>query len=394
MARVALVVLFAVIPLYGTFGALDPSRPPIPPLIPQSIALGLALLVLVALAFVAPAGVRAARGSGTLAFGFLGGGVATIVSGLTGFDPVTGVGLGVMVTGIGLGALALVDSDAATVRLCLRAWLWSALIAGLIALAMLLTRRPAAIYAYNNARAVGTFLNPNELAAYTLLALGCALPLAFAARGRDRLAVAASAVLVVTLGATFSRWGALSAVCGIAAFAVSVRARRFLVAALLLALLGAGLNAVAGARHHDTQDTEARAVAWRTGWTTFERFPLLGVGPLAYAKTYDVLRPPDAPGSRTPVAFDPHSLPLAFAADGGLVAVVVLTASVLILQRRVYRAARGASGTSRALALGLAAGLVALYVDCTINTISLFFPLGYQGVALALAAARHEPADA
>jgi hypothetical protein len=42
----------------------------------------------------------------------------------------------------------------------------------------------------------------------------------------------------------------------------------------------------------------------------------------------------------------------------------------------------------RAVALGLASGLIALYVDCTINTISLFFPLGLQGVGLALAATR------
>jgi hypothetical protein len=132
----------------------------------------------------------------------------------------------------------------------------------------------------------------------------------------------------------------------------------------------------------------SRDVAWRTGWTTFTRFPLLGVGPLAYAKTYEVFRSPDAPGPRAPVAFDPHSLPLSFAASGGLVALVTLGASVVILQRRIYRDARTAPRVGRLVALGLASGLLALYVDCTINTISLFFPLGLQGVGFALAAAR------
>jgi hypothetical protein len=327
-----------------------------------------------------------------MTFGFLGGGFATLLSGLTGFDPPIGAGLGVFVIGFGFAGLALLRADAATARLCLRAYLWSALLAALVALALLAAKWPAALYAYNNGRAVGTFLNPNELAAYALVALGCAVPVAVVTRGRDRLALATSVALLVVLGATFSRWGALSAVCGVAVYALAVRARALLVAAVAVAFAGLALNAVAGAQHHNPRDTEARAVAWRAGWTTFERFPLLGVGPLAYGKTYDVFRPPDAPGPEAPVAFDPHSLPLAFAADGGLVAVVTLTLSAVVLFRAVYRAARSAPPLGRSLALGLAAGVVALFVDCTINTISLFFPLAYQGLALALAMARHDAA--
>ncbi len=152
------------------------------------------------------------------------------------------------------------------------------------------------------------------------------------------------------------------------------------------------MNAVAGATHHNPRDTEARAVAWRTGWTTFERFPLLGVGPLAYAKTYDALRPPDAPGSRTPVAFDPHSLPLAFAASGGLVALVTLIASV------ADHAAAGLPGRARRLAGTARAGAGPgrrpdrALRRLSINTISLFFPLGLQSVALAIAVGRNDAA--
>jgi O-antigen ligase len=387
-SRLSLAVLFAIIPLYGTMVALDPARPPIPPLVPAAATVAIALAAVAALIGVIPAALRAARRD-WLTFAFFAPGAATILAALTGFDPVFGIGLGVLVTGLGAAGLAVArDADAETIRLCIRSFLWSALAGCAIALAMVATHRPAAIYAYDNGRAVGTFLNPNELAAYTLIALGVALPLAVAGRGRDRLAAVCALALIVTLGATFSRWGALSAVCGVAVYALAARARILLVAAAVVALAGIGLDAAAGARHHNPRDTEAREVAWRTGLTTFARFPLLGVGPLAFPKTYDALRPPEAPGSRTAVAFDPHSLPIAFAAEGGIVAIVTLTMSFALVLRRVLRDARGAAGAARGLALGLAAALVALLIDGGINTIVLFFPLGLQVVPLAVAVVR------
>jgi O-antigen ligase len=214
------------------------------------------------------------------------------------------------------------------------------------------------------------------------------LPLALASRGRDRLAALCALVLAVTLAATFSRWGALAAACGLAVYALASRARVLLAAALVVALAGIALDLTAGARHHNPRDAEARTVAWRTGLTTFLRFPLLGVGPLAFPKTYGELRPPDAPGERTAVAFDPHSLPIAFAADGGIVAVVTLTIAFIVMLRNVFRAARGAPALPRALVLGLGAALVALLIDGAINTVSLLFPLGLQVVPLALAVVR------
>jgi O-Antigen ligase len=388
-ARLGSAALFAIIPLYGALAALDPQRPPIPPLLPHALAVVVGLAALAAYGAVVVPGLRAEQPP-AVRFAFLGGGLATVAAGLTGFDPPTGVGLGVLVVGMGLGGLALSRADAATVRLCVRTFLWSALLAALLALAMVFAHRPVALYAYDNGRAVGTFLNPNELAAYSLVALGCALPLAIATRGRDRLAVAASIALILALAATYSRWGAFSAVCGLAAFALAIRARRWLALAVVVGVAALALDLTAGVRHHNPRDTEARDVAWRTGWTTFTRFPLLGVGPLAYGRTYEVFRSPDAPGPHAAVAFDPHSLPLAFAASGGIVALVTLTASVVILQRRIYRQPRGAAGLGRLVALGLASGLVALYVDCTINTISIFFPLGLQGAGLALAVVREE----
>ena len=385
---IALAVLFAIIPLYGTFAALFPAGPGIPPLVPRPLTVAIALVGLAALAATVPAAIRAGRRD-WLTFACLAPGLATTLAAVTGFDPSLGLGLGAFVTGMGGAALVIArEADAATIRLCIRTFLWAALLASLLALAMLITKRPAALYAFDNGRAVGTFLNPNELAAFTLAGLGLAVPLAIASRGRDRLATLCAIVLVVTLGATFSRWGALSAVIGVAVYALAARARILLVAAVVVALAGIGLDALAGARHHNPRDTEARAVAWRTGLTTFERFPLLGVGPFAFPRTYDELRPPDAPGTTNAVAFDPHSLPIAFAADGGIVAIVTLTVSFVILLRALLRGARGAAALPRALGFSLAATLIALLADSAINTLSLMFPLCLQVTMLGVAVAR------
>ncbi len=387
-STVALAVLFALLPLYGTMVALDPARPPIPAVVPHAVAAAVGLLALLALAVALPAGARAARRDGLTA-AFLAPGLATIAAAIPGFDPPLGIGLGVLVTGIGAAGLAVArDADAAAIRLFVRCFLWSALAGCAAALAMQVARRPVALFAYDNGRAVGTFLNPNELAAYALIGLGVALPLAFASRGRDRLATVAAVVLALTLAATFSRWGMLCAVVGVAVYALLSRARALLAAAVVLALAGVSLDLVAGARHHNPRDTEARVVAWQTGLTTFEHFPLLGVGPLAFPRTYEAFRPPAAPGDRTAVAFDPHSLPIAFAAEGGIVAVVTLAASFAVMLGAALRSARAAGALPRALAFALTAALVALMADSAINTIILLFPLGLQVVPLALGVVR------
>ncbi len=170
LTTAALAVLFAIVPLYGTLVALDP-----PGRRSRCSSLRGGRRVRAARAgggaVVVPAGLRAPQPA-AIRFGFLGGGIATLVAALFGFDPPTGLGLGLGVTGVGFAGLALSAADAATTRICVRAFLWSALAAALVALAMLVSHRPAAIYAYDNARAVGTFLNPNELAAYTLVGTG------------------------------------------------------------------------------------------------------------------------------------------------------------------------------------------------------------------------------
>jgi hypothetical protein len=382
----ALAALFWFVPLWAIFAALDPERPGLPLIAPRNAVLVFGVVALVDFAIVAIVGLRAKQPR-AVRIAFLSGGVVAIVTGLCGFDPVTGVAFGIGAAGVELGGLAISAAGPQTTRLCLRAFLWSSLCACLAALVMLGARHPAALYEYDNARAVGTFLNPNELAAYTVVALGGAVPLAIYAR--DRLASVTAIVLAATLAATFSRWGIVSAACGVAAFALATRSRSLLGATIGIALAGFALNAALGARHHNPVDLEMRGAAWSVGIATFERFPLTGVGALAFGRTYDAMRTPDAPGSQHPIAFDPHSIPISVAASGGIVSLVTLLASTIFLQRRVYFAAARAPGASRFVAIGLASGLIGLYVDCLPNTIVIFFPLMYQTTALALALSRN-----
>ncbi|HYW53019.1 MAG TPA: hypothetical protein VE826_03565, partial [Dongiaceae bacterium] len=164
LSTAALAVLYAIIPLYGTLGGLT-AGPGTPALVPRAAAAAVGLLALAALAALVPAAARVARRD-ALTFAFLAPGLATVLAAIPGFDPVLGVGFGVLVTGIGASGLVVARAaDAATTRLCIRVFLWSALAACVLALAMALTRRPGALYAFNHGRAVGTFLNPNELAA-------------------------------------------------------------------------------------------------------------------------------------------------------------------------------------------------------------------------------------
>jgi len=131
-------------------------------------------------------------------------------------------------------------------------------------------------------------------------------------------------------------------------------------------------------------------VAWTTGVRTWLAFPLTGVGPLAFRRTYDVVRPPEAPGGEAPVAFDPHSLPLAYLDESGLVGLIALLWCWSVYVREIPRVLRGADPRRRALVYALVGGLIALNVHVLVNTISIYFALATQGAALALALAQRD----
>ena len=387
----ALTFMFAAIPLQGTFGILDPLRPPIPPLVglPGAAAIGVAMLL--AAAICAWGAVRRPPPR-AMVVAQLAPGIAIAVAATLGFDPVTGFLLAAIVLAFGCVGIA-VDGYVATpggARFLVATFLAASTASSLLALAMVALRRPPGLYAYNNGRAVGLFLNANENAAYLLVVLGVAAATLLAVRGgRLRvLAAVAAAVDLLALGWTFSRSALIAALCGLAAYALAQRDRR---AALLT---GGGAIAAAlvvwfsGSTYHSPRDDVARGVAWTTGLRTFAAFPLSGVGPLAFHRTYDVLRPPDAPGPRTPVAYDPHSLPLAFVDGSGLIGLCALVFGYTVYVGAIARALRTATPRRRATALAVGAGVLALNVDVLINTISLYFALSAMALALAVVLAR------
>jgi O-antigen ligase len=390
----AIVFMYVAIPLYGTFEVLDPARPPIPALVGArgAIAIALAMLAAAAIctwgAFRRPAPRR-------IVLAQLLAGAAIVPAALFGFDPQTGLELALIVLAMGIVGVAVYGYAElpGVTRTIVVAWLASAALAALVACAMIWTRTPAPLYAYDNGRAVGTFLNPNELAAYLLVVLGLAAGIALYARSTPLRWLAGATLIagLLALGATYSRWGFLSAVAGAAFFAVLAGRRRIwiglgvVVVAAVLLVLGP-----AGAEHHNPRDDTSRVVAWTTGLRTWLAFPLTGVGPFAFRRTYDVVRPPEAPGGEAQVAFDPHSLPLAYLDESGLVGFVALMWCWSVYIREIPRVLRSADPRRRALVYALAGGLVALNIHVLVNTISIYFALATQGAALALALAQRD----
>jgi O-antigen ligase len=387
----AIAFMYAVIPLYGAFGILDPLRPPIPPLIGLGATIAIAVAALAAAAICACGALRRPAPKRLVLAQLVAGGFI-IPSALLGFDPPTGLLLALIVMAVGTVGIAVYGYAAlpGVVRAIVIATLASAALAVMLALVMVVTRRPAALYAYNNGRAVGTFLNPNELAAYLLVVIGLAAGVAFFGRGAATRAIAALALAVAAAGfaATYSRWAFISALAGLAAFALLARTRRSWAVLAVTVACAVFIVAGPGREHHNPRDDASRVVAWTTGWRTFLAFPLTGVGPLAFKRTYEVLRPPFAPGGDVPVAYDPHSLPLAYLDESGIVSLAGLIAIWCIYAGAIRAALRDAPERRRNLAYAFCAGLFALNVHVLVNTISLYFVFLTQGVALALALAQ------
>ncbi len=389
----AIAFMFVAIPLYGTFQVLDPERGPMPALVSTGGAVAIALAMLAAAAICVWGAFRRPAPRRIVLAQLLAG-TAIIPAAVLGFDPQTGAELALIVLAMGIVGVALYGYSPlpGATRAVVVAWLAAAVVAALAALVMSLTRNPPALYSYSNGRAVGSFLNPNEFAAYLLVVLGLAAGVACYARGTPLRLLAALALVVglAALGLTYSRWGLVSALAGALFFAVLTGGRRvwFGVAAVVLAALL--LVAGPGQAHHNPRDDTSRFVAFTLGVRTWLAFPLTGVGPFAFRRTYEALRPPQAPGGEAPVAFDPHSLPLAFLDESGLVGFGTLLFSWTVYGREIARALRTAGRRRRALVYALAGGLVALQVHVLVNTISIYFALALQGVALTLALAQRD----
>ncbi|GAC1542993.1 MAG: hypothetical protein NVS2B17_22220 [Candidatus Velthaea sp.] len=385
----SLAALYAFFPLFGTFSAFAP-HPPTAPLVSRAVAVAILVGLLLATAGVTIGAVRR-RSPAALRRALLANVIATYVGAVLGFDPAVGVGLATIVAGAIAAHLTLLAyyREPGVARMVYLAVLVSGLAASLIAIAFVALKHPVDLYAYNHGRAVATFLNPNEFAAYLLAYLSAACGLAIVKRGTPfgTFATVCSVVGAIALTLTFSRWGLVAAFAGILAFAIPLRSRRAFGLAIVALVAAVAVNAALWRTHHDPQDTDSRGVAWRAGITTFLHFPITGVGPLAFERLYPVMRAPDAPGANTPIAFDPHNLALSILAESGLFGLAAILWAIVAFFRNLVRAAASASLPRRTLAMALGAGIVALLVHSLLNSVSIAFGLLVQFSALALAAA-------
>jgi O-antigen ligase len=386
----SIAAMYAFFPLYGTFAAFAP-HPPIAPLVPRGVAIASAGLLLLAMIGVTAGAFRRRGCRPVFRLGLLPNVAATYLGALLGFDPLVGLGLATAIAGMVAAHFALLGyyREPGTARAVYLALLTSGLGAALLAIMLVVFKWPADLYAYNHGRAVGTFLNPNEFAEYLLAYLGAAAGLAIVRRGTALGTFAAACVVAggVALTLTFSRWGLVSGAAGIVAYVVALRPRRGLWLAGLAFGLALTVNFALAGTHHDPQDTGARDVAWRAGIATWLHFPLTGVGPLAFERLYPVLRAPDAPGPATPIAFDPHDLPLSILAETGILGCAAFLTTIGAFFRLLPRLAAQAPAERRVLAFALFAGVVAVAVHMLLNSASIAFGLFIQFSALALAAA-------
>ncbi len=261
----AIAFMYVAIPLYGTFEVLDPEHPPIPALVGVHGAIAIALAMLAAAAICAWGAFRRPAPRRIVLAQLLAG-TAIIPAALLGFDPQTGFELVLIVLAMGIVGVALYGYSElpGVTRTIVIAWLASATLATVTALVMIVVRNPAGLYAYDNGRAVGTFLNPNELAAYLLVVLGLAAGVALYARSTPLRLLAGVTLIagLAGLAATYSRWGFLSAVAGALFFAILAGGRRIWLGLAVVVLAGVFLVVGPGALHHNPRDDTSRIIAF------------------------------------------------------------------------------------------------------------------------------------
>jgi len=388
----ALALLYSTMPAYGTFSILDQSRPPVAPLVPYAPTLAILSGILGLTVVVGVGVVRRRLPLGSLFWPVAANYLVTLLGGVLGFEPITGAVFSVALLSYALshyGLMRYYDEPGAP-QTIYRWFLGTAIVSCAIALVLAATRQPVALAVVNNGRAVGTFLNPNELAAFTLVVIGTAAGVLGATRERTMRLLASGALLlgVLTLAWTFSRSGLIAGGIGAAFFLARFASRRIAIGGAIVAVLALALELGVGGRHHNPQDTFVRTAAWSTGIATFIRFPLTGMGPLAYHRTYDVLRPPDGPPATTPVGYDPHNMLLSILDETGVLGVAALVWGGIAFVRVYRRESAAAPRANRILAFGITCGIGAATLHTLLNSVSITFMIWFMFTALAIAALR------
>src|ERR1700677_734245 len=126
----AIAFMYVAIPLYGTFGVLDPLSLPIPALVGVQGAVAIALAMLIAAA-ICTWGAFRRRAPRRIVLAQLLAGAAIVPGAVLGFDPQTGLELALIVLAMGIVGVALYGYSAlpGVTRTIVIAWLASATVA-------------------------------------------------------------------------------------------------------------------------------------------------------------------------------------------------------------------------------------------------------------------------
>ena len=387
----ALAAVYAAVPLFPAFISLTSVAYPGVSLVPAPVVYSvLAFVVLLAIYAATMLIANPARGEQPLLLPMLAWFGASMLSALVGFNPPAGL-LFVCIFGLGIVwhcALVRFFAD----RYAAQAIFWSYLISGTLsavaAVAMVVTHRPAALFAISHGRATGTFILPGELAAYLVVFVPIAYAVARVARGPALRALAWFAVAagIIALYETHSRAGWMGFAAA-AAFLIAVqmpRRRSGVLAAT--AVVVAGLIAVTLAFNvqHNPSEDYTRIAIWNAAGQIIDRFPLTGVGPFDFSRLYAVVHVPDADAT----AFHAHSLYLTFFAELGILGLTAFLWNAWSLAATLRRRLYLAPPASTLLALAAAAGLTGVAVQGLIDTMSVvIFGLWMPTMGFAVAAA-------
>lgn len=388
--------VYAPLPLYPAFIALTSVAYPGVSVVPLPVTLAILALIGVLIAYAcALLIVYPKPGSQPLLVPMLTVFCSALLASLVGFDPLRGL-LFVGIFGSGIlwhCAIVRFYGEPHVAGAIFWSYLLSGTLAAAVAVAMVVARTPASLYALQHGRATGTFVLPGELAAYlvALLPLAFALTRAGGSRALRGLAWVGLGVGLVALALTYSRAGWMGAAAA-AAFLSAAGTRGLRHArTFALASVGVGMLAVLVLfnSHHDPSEDYTRLAIWQAALHIINRFPLTGVGPFDFPKLYALVHVPDADAT----AFHAHSLYLTFLAEGGI---LMLAAFAWLGWRFAAELrARLALGRPAAATVSLAvtAGLVGMAVQGLIDTMSIaIFGLLLPAMGLALAAAQpNEP---
>ena len=273
--------------------------------------------------------------------------------------------------------------------------LWTAVLGGLalavIALAMQITHRPAAVYAANLGRATGLFVTPNQFAAWLVpfTALAAGIALTSERRTLRWVAIVATAAGAIALAATFSIGGWLGGAVAVI-LALWWLGRRALASAAAVALVAVGLLIAfaPGLTHHRLSERFVRIDAIQAGLRIAAAFPLLGVGPMNYALVYPAFRTPSSTEDAI-VGTHPHDVTVSLLAETGVVGVAAIAFGWWHIGRAIRSAYRRADTRTKRLTACICAGIVGRFVHGFVDLVGVvelaFFWIPFAGLALAIA---------